>query len=106
MDQSYDQDVNSTAIPNRSACNQCGYPTYDTRTRAGMSPGRVGGMPYADTRRPTTSLEAVDVMPLAMCYVPMQQWNEVYESCHALKAGTIFPELVKPFWIKCGLRVR
>lgn len=36
-------------------------------------------------------------MPLAMAYVPWQYWNQVYGPDCALEAGTIFPELVKPF---------
>lgn len=36
--------------------------------------------------------------PLAMAYVPMQQWSCVYEDDHkALCRGTIFPCLDKPF---------
>lgn len=36
-------------------------------------------------------------MPLAMAYVPWQEWKQVYEPCQALEAGTIFPELNLPF---------
>lgn len=39
-------------------------------------------------------------MPLAMAYVPWQQWNKVFEADCGLKQGTIFPELVKTF--NCG----
>lgn len=38
-----------------------------------------------------------DDMPLAMAYVPWQEWNQVYEPCQALESGTIFPELNLPF---------
>ena len=48
--------------------------------------------------------EETERMPLAMAYVPWQKWNEAFEADCGLRAGTIFPELVKPFWIKCGLR--
>ena len=37
--------------------------------------------------------------PLAMSYVPTQQWTEPYELCQAIQCGTIFPELYKPFLI-------
>lgn len=40
--------------------------------------------------------------PLAMAYVPYQSWNRTYELCNALKAGTIFPCLDKPFCGKGG----
>lgn len=35
--------------------------------------------------------------PLAMAYVPMQQWSEVYNEEEAFSAGTLFPELNLPF---------
>lgn len=35
--------------------------------------------------------------PLAMAYVPYQQWETPYESDVALARGTIFPSLDKPF---------
>lgn len=46
---------------------------------------------------------ALDMLPLAMAYVPMQQWNEIYEGEKALERGTIFPELDLPF---CGKGAR
>lgn len=33
----------------------------------------------------------------AMCYVPWQRWNEIYEPCKAIMRGTLFPVLDKPF---------
>lgn len=44
-------------------------------------------------------------LPLAMAYVPWQCMEEVYEPCHALQVGTIFPELNKPFKCYGGGRV-
>ena len=38
-----------------------------------------------------------DRFPLAMAYVPWQQWNQTYDLDRGLAAGTIFPELDKPF---------
>ena len=38
-----------------------------------------------------------DKFPLAMTYVPWQDWNKQYEFDRALRVGTIFPELDKPF---------
>lgn len=35
--------------------------------------------------------------PLAMAYVPMQQWSEVYNEADAFDTGTLFPELNLPF---------
>lgn len=38
-----------------------------------------------------------DKMALAMFYVPVQEWTDVYELDIALCRGTIFPCLDKPF---------
>ena len=38
-----------------------------------------------------------DNTPLAMAYVPFQQWGEVYNDEEALCRGTIFPDLDLPF---------
>lgn len=35
--------------------------------------------------------------PLAMAYVPFQQWGEVYSEDEAFNRGTLFPELDFPF---------
>ncbi len=35
--------------------------------------------------------------PLAMAYVPFQQWGETYDSDKAMECGTLFKELVFPF---------
>lgn len=48
-------------------------------------------------------------LPAAMAYVPWQYFTQVYELPMALQAGTIFPELNKPFrgykgGKKCGCR--
>lgn len=36
-------------------------------------------------------------MPLAMAYVPWQQWKNVYDGAKGLQSGTIFEELIFPF---------
>lgn len=43
---------------------------------------------------------------LAMAYVPWQKFSSVYETDRALSAGTIFPELDKPFLAANGGRCR
>ncbi len=40
--------------------------------------------------------------PLAMAYVPYQQWEATYDPCRGLQAGTVFPSLHKPFCGKGG----
>ncbi|MDD7078092.1 MAG: spore coat associated protein CotJA [Lachnospiraceae bacterium] len=37
-----------------------------------------------------------------MGYIPYQKWDETYPLCKALKIGTIFPDLNKPFCGKGG----
>ena len=39
----------------------------------------------------------MDRFPVAMLYVPWQRWNQTYELDRGLKAGTIFPDLDRPF---------
>ena len=41
-------------------------------------------------------------LPLAMTYMPMQTWRQIYEPCDAMKAGTIFAELDLPFYGEGG----
>ena len=47
------------------------------------------------------SMDALGQFPIAMAYVPWQRFGQTYDPCKALCAGTIFPELDKPF---CGKR--
>ena len=35
---------------------------------------------------------------VGMCYVPMQEWEQIYDEDTAFSTGTIFPCLNKPFW--------
>ena len=47
----------------------------------------------------------MESFPLAMAYVPMQKWREIYELDKAFQTGTIFRELDKPFVIgRCAAR--
>lgn len=41
-------------------------------------------------------------LPLAMGYVPTQQFQDTFELCRGFQLGTIFPELCKPFCGKGG----
>ena len=47
------------------------------------------------------SMDTLGQFPLAMAYVPWQRFGQTYDLCKALRVGTIFPELDKPF---CGKR--
>lgn len=44
----------------------------------------------------------LEQFPLAMAYVPWQTFDRSFSLCHALKVGTIFPCLEKPFCGKGG----
>ena len=41
-------------------------------------------------------------LPLAMAYIPWQEWKDIYSADKALCRGTIFEELDKPFSGKGG----
>lgn len=45
---------------------------------------------------------ALDTLSLAMGYVPMQQFGRTFDLRTGLQAGTIFPDLHKPFCGKGG----
>ena len=47
--------------------------------------------------------EHFEKYPLAMAYVPWQQFRNLYDLDHALQVGTIFAELDKPFTGKGGM---
>lgn len=49
--------------------------------------------------------EMENKMVLAMTYVPWQKFEKSYEPQVALKKGTIFPELDKPFYGKEGVKM-
>jgi len=45
-----------------------------------------------------TITEPLDRYPIAMCYVPWQHFDKMYDDLEvAYRNGTIFPELNKPF---------
>jgi len=55
-------------------------------------------MPTAPTQPEGCSCEPADTcISLAMAYVPTQKWCSAYEPEVALRRGTMFPELDKPF---------
>ena len=46
----------------------------------------------------------IDQMEAAMAYVPCQKFTTTYDLGYALKVGTVFPQLCKPFCGKRGVR--
>ena len=56
-----------------------------------------------DTKLNITSCRAADTQQVpGMAYVPWQQFTKTYDPNRALRAGTIFPELDKPFTGNCA----
>lgn len=70
-----------------------------------MNPG--GTIPGAMEERGAGVFETVttgpardallEMLPLAMAYVPLQRWGATYSAQKALQQGTLFPELDLPF---------
>lgn len=58
---------------------------------------RCGRPTYSSPAMRSEGNWSVDNFALAMAYVPMQHFKNVYELEEALSFGTIFPELNKPF---------
>lgn len=46
---------------------------------------------------PGVSAGHIENLPIGMGYVPMQQWQQIYNLEQGLTRGTIFPELDLPF---------
>ena len=46
--------------------------------------------------------DALSGLPLAMAYVPWQEWRKIYDVCEGFHRGTIFEELDLPFRGKGG----
>lgn len=55
--------------------------------------------------RPECNGETMPPLPpdpaVTMAYIPFQQFGETYDEETALRCGTLFPELNKPFYGKC-----
>lgn len=58
----------------------------------------------AQTRSEGSMYDSLQGLPLAMAYVPYQQFTQTFSLDYALQAGTIFPELCKPFCGKRGMK--
>lgn len=50
-----------------------------------------------NTTKSDMDSDALSDFPLAMAYVPMQEWKKTYDLDKILKKGTLFPALYKPF---------
>ena len=66
----------------------CRVPTYDAPNKPVCE--------YA-----AESLSGIEGLALGMAYVPMQKFENLYDTDMAFKAGTIFKALDKPFCGRC-----
>ena len=87
--------VERNCFMDRCQMNRMG--SYSNRNNVCTNQGQTG------RSRDKTIYHHVDQMPPAMAYVPFQNMTETFDLCYALKVGTIFPQLCKPF---CGRRCR
>ena len=60
---------------------------------------QTGGCPLSAENSHEHCMDHGDLadMPLAMAYVPWQEWRNIYKAEKAFQRGTIFEELDKPF---------
>ncbi|NBI84941.1 spore coat associated protein CotJA [Lachnospiraceae bacterium] len=65
---------------------------------------RCGRSSYPATDTCSKTPWHMDNYALAMAYVPMQKFKNLYELDEGLQHGTIFPELNKPFMGRKGGR--
>lgn len=49
-------------------------------------------------KRPVPETPLPEELPLAMAYIPFQTYGDVFSAEKALEAGTLFPDLDKPFY--------
>ena len=79
--------------------NGCGCRPY--RSTCGMNGPRANAAcnPCAESARTSCMYDSIDALPLAMAYVPRQVFSDTFQLSYGLCAGTIFPDLCKPF---CG----
>lgn len=71
----------------------------------GMSSGRgrEDSCPCNNVRTPRCMEDPLSDMAIAMAYVPWQEWGNLYDMDKALKVGTVFADLDKPFLgRRCG----
>ena len=65
---------------------------------------RMPMRPVPTTPCYNTQDDALEGMPIAMAYVPWQNWQQIYDLEQGFCRGTIFKELDKPFLGKGGSR--
>ena len=69
-------------------------------SRSSMPP--CSSAPATPCCREQTASDTLKSLPLAMAYIPWQQWRSLYEAEKGFCLGTIFAELDMPFHGKGG----
>lgn len=83
-------------MSNQYSCG-CGY-----NYRRSMP--REAARPRMQQPAPSSGPTSMTKCPIAMGYVPMQEWSQPLAPCKGLQIGTIFSDLYKPFCGKGGAR--
>lgn len=102
MNRPYSRPYQTTCGMQRSQMSDCMSVRTMPQNRSDSSSCR-STMPER-TGSATEMFSHTDHLALAMAYVPCQKFENTYDLCYALKAGSIFPELCKPFCGKRGVR--
>ena len=69
----------------------------DVISNGGMTDNSSSGGMTSGNNSVGAERSCIDKMPLAMAYIPMQEWQNIYENGKAIMRGTIFEELDLPF---------
>ena len=84
------------------SCDSCGTPRMERNCDScGTSRMERNCDDCEDCRQKRDELRG---LPLAMAYVPWQEFGCTYEPMQGMHTGTIFPELDKPFYGRRGMR--
>ena len=93
-------DTCGTARNMNNGCDSCG----NTRMNNGCDDCGTARMMHQPDDCGNARRDELRGMPLAMGYVPWQNFGCTFEPMEGLHAGTIFPELEKPFYGRRGMR--
>lgn len=101
---SYRTNMNSNCYCQNGGYRQRPVPTGERQIRR-----NIPAPPANDREKRETCQECackredpLQKLPIAMAYVPWQQWRDLHDLCYGFQCGTIFQELEKPFQGKGG----
>lgn len=97
---------------NRPYTRTCGMPCPASRGVSDQNrvPERMSRKPDCNCRMPGTKSKDAEMyshlshLESAMAYVPCQEFTTTFDLAYALRVGTVFPQLCKPFCGKRGVR--